>query len=300
MLFAFALPSQAINNMTTMNITFGPASCAGDVTLKVTVPGGQTTSVANIASGDSGITKAYKVAVAFCNLCGATPADCALLSPTGGVHTFTCFKGSTTYTGTHIGGSLTFNNPLAAGGLNAVICKVNNACENESMTSSSPPNIAMLSIQRLTTPTPVEGNLVITVNEGPPVTSISVPTSGKSDLQIVNDAATALKALPLGINAYTATICNEVRPPTEVTSYGEELHSASKAALVMQGIAGNSQLTEFKYQVPGPGWAVTGEGAWEFAPSKTPTPALSTWGFTALVGLILLAGTWILRRGLLR
>ena len=62
--------------------------------------------------------------------------------------------------------------------------------------------------------------------------------------------------------------------------------------------AGNVNLTEFKFTPPGAGWAVTGEASPELAPSTTGTPALSTWGISAFVGLVLLAGAWMLRRGL--
>ncbi len=294
MLLSFALPSQAVQSMSNMSINFGPPGCTGDVTIKIQVPGAPLTATAHIDTQtvppDTALTKALKVAQAICNnpACGAPAATCSALT-TVPPSIFACPASS--FSIVLSGASVSVNGVS----LNAVLCK-ESTCETETMIASSPANMNILSAARLTS-TVTEGNLVITVNEGPPVRSVSIATAGKPEWQIMTEAAAALNALGLGINAATATICNRLALPSMITSFGVELYPLRTAVTVLN-TAGNANLSEFKFTPPGAGWAVTYEGSPELAPSTTGTPALTTWGISAFVGLVLLAGAWMLRRGL--
>src|SRR5262249_35847321 len=160
------------------------------------VPGSPLTATAHIVvPGDTDITKATKIAQAICVACNGTVTGGTCATITASPPTiFSC--PTQNIFGTLSGASLNVNSPT---GLNAVLC-TESTCETETMIASSPANMNILTAGRLSW-TVTEGNLVITVNEGPPVRSVSISTGGKTEWQIMTDAAAALNGLSLGINA---------------------------------------------------------------------------------------------------
>lgn len=143
----------------------------------------------------------------------------------------------------------------------------------------------------------VDGNFTLTFKSDPPTRSATVTTAGRSEEQVLAAMVTALSGI--GIVSQVANVCSAGGPGSPL-SWAPDMHSPTPLALVITGLSsrGSQPQPEFKAVAPA-GWMISVEGAGEFAlqpEAVKKTPALSTWGVAALVGLLLLAGAWILRR----